>query len=96
MIVAAIRLSSILLLAVLALPALAGEPRTKTYRIEIPVKVRAEIYLQQSKRKTAARADRLTGKDTFTNRLRDREITKPRRYIPRHVQLKVKETGARH
>ena len=97
MIVAAIRFSSILLLAVLALPTLAGEHRTQTYRSELPLKVRTEIYLQQSKRETAARADRLIGKDTFINALRAREITKPRRYyIPRHARLKAKEIGARH
>ena len=43
------------LAVVVATPALAAE-RTKTYRVEIPVLVRTEIYLRESKRETAAKA----------------------------------------
>ena len=104
MIVATIRFSSIFLLAALALPALAGEPKTKNYCNELPPKVRAEIYLRQSKRETAARADRLTGKDTFTSRLRASKNTEPRRYytdLPLSIRTKIylrqskRETAAR-
>ena len=53
--------------------------------------VRTEIYLRQEKRKTAAAADRLTGKDTYTRKLRGREVAKPKRYVPRYVKVKVKK-----
>ena len=69
--------------------ALADDP-AKTVRVEIPVQVRTEIYLRQAKRETAAKADRLTGKNTYTQALARKEFAKPKRYVPRYVNVKKK------
>ena len=68
-----------------------GPEKARVLEIEVPVSVRAEIYLRQEKRKTAAAADRLTGKSTYTTALQRREAAKPRRYVPRTVKAKVRE-----
>ena len=70
----------------------ADEPKSqRTLEIEVPVSVRTEICLRESKRKTAAKADALTGNSTFTRALERREAAKPKRYIPRFVRVKAKE-----
>ena len=84
--------SALILLA--ATPTLAGEP-AKTYRVEIPVQVRTEIYLERSKAKTARKADRLTGSNTFTKALERREVAKPRRYVRRYVRVRAREESKR-
>ena len=65
--------------------------KAREVEIVIPVNVRTEIYLERAKRKTAAKADRLIGKDTYTRALERRAAAKPRRYIPRKVKAKVRE-----
>ena len=65
--------------------------KARTLEIEVPVSVRTEIYLERSKAKTAAKADRLAGSNTFTKALERREAAKPRRYVPRYVEVKVRE-----
>ena len=72
--------------------AFANEPKLqRTLEIEVPVSVRTEIYLERSKRNTAARADALIGKSTFTRALERREAAKPRRYVPRTIKAKVRQ-----
>ena len=70
--------------------ALADDP-AKTITVEVPLEVRTEIYLTRSKRVTAAKADRLVGGNTYSKRLAQRESLKPRRYVPRHIELKTKK-----
>ena len=67
-----------------------GPEKARVLEIEVPVSVRTEIYLRQEKRKTAAAADRLTGRDTYARALEKREAAKPRRYVPRTVKVKAK------
>lgn len=78
---------------VVAIPtAFADQPKSqRTLTIEVPVSVRTEIYLEQSKAKTARKADRLTGSNTFTKARERREAAKPRRYVPRTIKAKVRE-----
>lgn len=83
-----------LVLLVAGPTALADEPKeARTVEIEVPASVRTEIFLERSKRKTAARADRLLGRDTYARDLRGRELRKPKRYVPRTLKAKVKENG---
>lgn len=75
-----------------ATPVLADpHKKDRTYRVEIPVQIRTEIYLRESKLKTAIEADRITGKDTYTKRFIQRESIKPKRYVPRYVRVKIKK-----
>ena len=83
----------ILTALLVAVPASWADDTRKALEVEIviPVNVRTEIYLERAKRKTAAKADRLIGKDTYTRALERRAAAKPRRYIPRRVKAKILE-----
>ena len=61
---------------------------SKTYTVKVPRHVRTEIYLSESKPKTVAATDQLSGKNTCSRALEQREAAKPRLYIPHKIKVK--------
>lgn len=87
----------LLVLLIFGPAALAESPeKAPVVEIVIPLSSRTEIYLARSKRKTAAAADRLMGgRNTYARALEQRELMKPRRYVPRTVKARVREVKYR-
>ena len=72
----------------------ADEPKSeRTLEIEVPVSVRTEIYLRESKRKAAAAADRLTGGDTFTRGAGSGERRRSREGMCRVISVSKPRNG---
>lgn len=68
---------------------------SKTYTVKVPRQARTEIYLSESKSKTASEDYRLTAKNTFSRALEQREAAKPRLVIPRKIKVRAKAQGTR-
>ena len=72
---------SLALAVAVAMPALADDDKDKLTAAER--RERAELWLEARKRRDAARADRLTGSDTYTKALERRHKARPKRDVRR-------------